>query len=320
MRRWVVIAMVLSAATARAGSLSKQLVDRVTEACVLVQAVQGRQAQSGSGFFVSRNEVVTNYHVIQSAIDGDAELVIVVNSGKPSRKVVEATIVGADEELDLALLRTAYKAATSLRFLRESQLRVTEAVWVAGYPFGTQPGLEVTVTAGTVSSLRRDDEGGLHQVQIDAAINPGNSGGPVVDGQGRVVGVTRAVVTPAVGAGMAIAIPCGAVESFVKEAQKARHRTAALRLKGRTSRQEYRVTKAEKVEEPWGTSVRLTVRGGRDAGDAKPFTVEITDRRRKVLKRQSVLLEELSPREEISVSIRVGKTPFNDVSACEIVE
>ena len=321
MRRGIIAGLALAvAATASGGSLSRPVLARVTDACVLVQAVEGTKGQSGSGFFVGRNEVLTNRHVVQAAIDGDAELRVVVDSASKTRKVVEATLLGADEDLDLALLRVGHRSSTFLRFLRESQLRVTQAVWVAGYPFGTQPGLEVTVTAGTISALRKDEEGELRQVQIDAAINPGNSGGPVVDDRGQIAGVTRAVVTPKVGAGMAIAIPCGAAQEFVDEAKRFRSRSRPLRLMGRSSRPGLRVVRAEKFDEPWGIRVQLTLRGGRDADEAQPFSVEIIDRRRKVLKSHDVVPQGLGQREETTVSIRLKDADYNDVSTCRVID
>ncbi len=316
----VVVVMGACAVAARGGQLSKSVLGRVTSACVLVQAVEGQKAQAGSGFFVGRSEVLTNYHVIQGAIDGDAQVVVVVDSARKSREVVEATVVGADEELDLALLRVEHRSSSSLRFLRDGQLRVTGEVWVAGYPFGTQPGLEVTVTAGTISSLRKDEDGDLRQVQIDASINPGNSGGPVVDGRGGVVGVTRAVVSPKVGAGMAIAIPCGAADAFVSESRRFRRRTGSLRLLGRTSRHGFRVTKAERAAEPWGASVQIELRGDRDADEAEAFTVEIVDRRRKTLKSQDVVPTGLEHRKAKTLTVRLKGVDYNDIAYCRIAD
>jgi len=319
-RRLGVVSLLLAVAAARGGSLSRPVLSRVTEACVLVQAAEGGQGQVGSGFFVGRNEVLTNHHVVAAAIEGDARVAVVIDSAKKSREVVPATILDADEELDLALLHVEHRAATSLRFLRESQLRVTQAVWCVGYPFGTQPGLEVTVTAGTISSLRKDEEGELRQVQIDASINPGNSGGPVVDDRGNVAGITRAVVTPKIGAGMAIAIPCGAAEAFVDKAKRFRARTQPMRVLGKSSRHGLRVLHAEKVALPWGTTVQLTLRGDRDAPEAELFTVEITSRRREVLKTHDVEPTGLRDRQETTVSIRLKDVDFDDVSSCRIVD
>jgi len=321
MSRWPVgVALVAAATAAAAGSLPKNIVGRVTSACVLIQAIEGQRANSGSGFFVARNEVLTNYHVVKAAVDGDARIAVVVDSGTRDRQVVEADLVGADEQLDLALLRTKHRSASTLRFLRESQLRVTQDVWVAGYPFGTQPGLELTLTAGTISSLRHNEGKGLRQVQIDASINPGNSGGPVVDDKGRVAGVTRAVVSPKVGAGMAIAIPCGAAEEFVKQARKFRRRTKSLRLMGRTSRKGLRILRAEKIEEPWGTTVQLSVRGARGAEDVESFSIELADRRRDPLKTRDITVENLQPREKKTIAVRLKGVDFDDIAACRIVD
>jgi S1-C subfamily serine protease len=313
-------ACLATALAAQAGSLPKHIVDRVSAACVLIQAAEGEQGHMGSGFFVSRSEVVTNYHVVRRAVEGDAQVLLVLRGGTPQREIVEATVVGSDEELDLALLRTKANAPNYLRFLPERALKLTMPIWVAGFPFGTRAGLEVTLTAGTVTSLRHDEAGDLSQVQLDAAMNPGNSGGPVVDSSGRVVGVSRAVVNPAVGAGMALAIPGSVAESFVKIASRARRRTAGLRVLGKSSRKGLRVLSVEKVEETWGTRLRVTVRGARDAEDAAPFLVEVADRRREVIERAAVLVEALQPREEKVYTLRLRGADFNDVAIFQIVD
>jgi len=305
---------------AHAGSLPKHIVERVSAACVLIQVVKEEKATVGSGFFVGREQVLTNYHVVKAAVEGDAELALVIRGGPQGYRLADATVLSADEELDLALLRSDRKLSKFLRFVSDKSLRVTQPVWVAGFPFGAKPGLEVTLTAGTITSLRRDEAGQLRQVQVDAAINPGNSGGPVVDSKGRVVGVSRAMVNPKVGSGMAVAIPSGVAQNFVKVAGRARRRVASVRVFGRSTRRGLRVLRAEKVEEPWGTSVRLVLRGARDAERASPFLVEITDSRREVLGRDAVLVSDLEPRKEKTFTIRLRRVDFKDVAACRILD
>ncbi|MFP4058832.1 MAG: S1C family serine protease [Candidatus Brocadiia bacterium] len=305
---------------APAASLPDHVVKRVSSACVLIQVAEGGKGSMGSGFFVSRNDIVTNHHVVKAAAEGGAQVAVVIERGPGRREVAEAAVVASDEELDLALLRTEESARHSLRFLPDRSLKLTQTVFVAGYPFGTRPGLELTVTTGTISSLRHDPEGDLRLVQIDAAVNPGNSGGPVVDERGRVVGVSRATIDPKVGTGIAIAIPSGVVEKFVDVASRVRRRSATLRLRGKSSRDGLRVLGAEKTEETWGTSIRLSVRGKRGAGEALPFLVEITDRRRQVLQRDAVVLAGLRQGEERTYTIRLRGVDFHDVAACQIVD
>ena len=93
----------------------------------------------------------------------------------------------------------------------ELKLTETMPIYLFGFPFGkimatSKGGPAITVGKGSISSLRKDDNGNLAVVQIDGALNPGNSGGPVVDAQGRLVGV--AVATIRNSSGIGLAIPC----------------------------------------------------------------------------------------------------------------
>jgi hypothetical protein len=151
-------------------------------------------------------------------------------------------------------------------------------------------------------------------------MNPGNSGGPVVDERGQVVGVSRAVINPKVGSGMAIAIPSSVAKSFVDHSQRVRRRAEDLRVSGRVLRKGVRIVGAQKVEEPWGTAVRLTVRGMRGIEKALPFTIEVTDPNREVLKREPVDTSDLELHEEKTVTIRLQKVGFQDVVGCRVVD
>ncbi|HUT36957.1 MAG TPA: serine protease [Planctomycetota bacterium] len=313
--------VLLAALAARAGSLPKTIVDRVAAACVLIQSVEGKGGSAGSGFFVGRNEVVTNYHVIKNAAEGGAKVVLVLGTDPKSRKLANATVVAGDEDLDLALLRTDLPSIHTLRLATERSLQLTQQVWVAGFPFGAKPGLEVSLTAGTITALRHDDESGrLRQVQLDAAVNPGNSGGPVVDDKGNVVAVTMATVKPTVGSGMALAIPCGAAEGFLKVARQAKRRTARLQVMGKLPIRGVYLRDGEKAEEVWGTSVSFTLRSTRGTDELPSLAIEVLNRRREVVARETVEVGTLEPREEKTVSVRLRRVAFDDVASCRIVE
>lgn len=323
MGRWAAAAAVLlvGALAVRGASLPKGVVDRVAAACVLIQAGEGKEGSAGSGFFVGRNEVLTNYHVIRAAAEGGGKVVLVMGTDPKTRKLANATVVAGDSELDLALLRCEQPSANTLRFAVERSLALTQAVWVAGFPFGAQPGLEVTLTAGTITALRHDEESGeLRQVQLDAAVNPGNSGGPVVDERGAVVGVSVAIVRPVVGSGMALAIPCGAAERFLKVARQARHRSARLQIGGKVPARNVHIAGGEKVEEVWGTSIHVTLRSTRAVEGLAPLTLEVTNRRREVIARGTLEFGALEPRQEKTLSVRLKGVGFDDVASCRIVE
>ncbi len=313
-------ALLLLAGLAQAASLPSHILDRVTSACVMVHVSKGREGSSGSGFFVAREEVVTNAHVVEPAIKGEASIQLVVGTDTRSPELVDAQLVTVDEELDLALLRTEHRAPRYLRFEPDRRLRVTDPVWVVGFPFGARPGLEPTVTAGTISSLRHDEEGELTTVQVDAAVNRGNSGGPVVNDRGRVLGLTRATINPKVGSGMALAIPSGVTEDFVDEGQRIRHRSSRLSVRGDVRGRGYRIVKAEKQETAWGVAVRITARGYRDTEELAPVTVDFQNRRRDVVRTNTLDFGTLKSREEKTITFRLRGVDYEDIARCEITE
>jgi S1-C subfamily serine protease len=149
----------------------------------------------GSGFFVAPDLVLTNAHVLCPS----DENVQVVTSDE--RKFV-GQVLRANETVDLGLVRVIGAEATPLPMGDVADLAVGDKVMIIGSPVG----LEFTVHEGSVSSLQRSAYG-VAYVQLDAKVNPGNSGGPVIDGEGRVVGVVSLKVAGgAEGIGLALPI------------------------------------------------------------------------------------------------------------------
>jgi putative serine protease PepD len=152
--------------------------------------------------------------VIAGAADG-GQIVAVFANGDSAR----ATIVGRDPNSDVAVVKAqGVSDLTPVELGRSDDLRVGQAVVAIGSPFE----LSGTVTSGIVSALHRPTRAGgeegdqstvLDAIQTDAAINPGNSGGPLVDLQGRVVGINSAIYSPRTGnvaagsVGIGFAIP-----------------------------------------------------------------------------------------------------------------
>jgi serine protease Do len=139
----------------------------------------------GSGFLVDPSGVVvTNYHVVEDADVVEVQL-------RDGRKIVSKDIK-TDPKSDLAIIRIETK--TSLPFLEfgdSSEMEIGDRVLAVGAPFGL-PG---SVTAGIVSGKERSLNVNMYEdfVQTDAAINPGNSGGPLVNLEGKVIGVNAAI-------------------------------------------------------------------------------------------------------------------------------
>jgi 2-alkenal reductase len=202
-----------------------QLYERVSPGVVAIQAYTAEGTSRGSGFvFDGEGHIVTNEHVVANADEVEVDF--------PGGTMAWADVIGSDSNSDLAVLRVDVppEALSPLAMGDSSAVRVGETVVAIGNPFG----LAGTMTVGIVSGLGRtlDSEraapgGGLFSsgdiIQTDAAINPGNSGGPLLNLQGSIIGVNRAILTetftvtgaPA-NSGVGFAIPVNLVRRVVE--------------------------------------------------------------------------------------------------------
>jgi S1-C subfamily serine protease len=198
---------------------------RVSPAVVFVQSNSGRgrlpfpgggQAASGSGFVVdTAGHIVTNEHVVAG---GNRFRVRFGADGRP----LKATLVGKDASSDLAVLKVALPDGVKPLALGDlSEVVPGEQAIAIGSPFG----LRETVTTGIISALGRtihapDGFPIADAIQTDAAINPGNSGGPLLDRQGRVIGVTSQIRTENGNdgnTGVGFAVPVSAIKAVVPQ-------------------------------------------------------------------------------------------------------
>lgn len=170
------------------------------------QAPSRRQQSLGSGFIISGDGfIVTNNHVIKDAVEISVNLQGVNTPFK-------AEVVGRDPETDLALLKIEADRPLPVLELGDSDnVKVGQWVVAIGNPFG----LTHTVTAGIVSAKGRIIGAGPFDdfIQTDASINPGNSGGPLLDMDGRVIGINTAIV--AAGQGIGFAIPSSMAKKII---------------------------------------------------------------------------------------------------------
>lgn len=156
----------------------------------------------GSGMVISEDGLIlTNNHVVEPAAAGGT-LRAVLQDGR----VAVGSIVGQDPQSDVALVQVQLGGLTPVELGNSENVRVGQQVTAIGSPLG----LGGSVTTGIVSALDRavsvGGEAGnastvLNAIQTDAAINPGNSGGPLVDMEGRVVGINSAIATAGPGGG-----------------------------------------------------------------------------------------------------------------------
>lgn len=164
-----------------------------------------RQPQQGlgTGFIIRKDGLIlTNAHVVQGA---DIIKVQLSGTNGDKEELFEAELIGQDQRSDIALIRIKAKGDLPVLELGTSaDLQVGEWVLAVGNPFGHSH----TVTSGIVSAIGREiDEINRYPfIQTDASINPGNSGGPLVNTEGKVIGVNSAIDARAQGIGFAIPI------------------------------------------------------------------------------------------------------------------
>lgn len=178
-----------------------------------------REASSlGSGFIISKDGyLLTNHHVVNNA----SEIIVKLKD----RRELVAKLIGSDESTDVALLKVEAKDLPVFEIGSPDQLQVGEWVLAIGTPFG----FEQSVTAGIVSAKGRSLPDGNYVpfIQTDVAINPGNSGGPLINMQGKVIGINSQIYSRSGGyMGLSFAIPIDVAMNVVEQ----------IKSKGKVSR------------------------------------------------------------------------------------
>jgi S1-C subfamily serine protease len=196
--------------------------DEVEKAAVYVKVPTARGLASGSGFLIKAEGdlglIATNFHVIEMAVfpppgGPPPKVSVVFDSGLKSEVEYPAEVVASEPVRDLAILRIKGRNLPKPLEPRHSQPpKNTQDVLIYGFPLGATLATggrnpAITIGKATVSSLRRDEDGELEQVQIDGNVNHGNSGGPIVDLDGRLIGITVAKIRDELGTGIGFAIP-----------------------------------------------------------------------------------------------------------------
>ncbi len=170
----------------------------------------------GSGFLIDTNgDIVTNNHVVEGA----SSVTVTLQNGK----TVNAVVVGTDATDDLAVVKIAASSVagiTPLQFDDSNAVQVGQTVIAIGSPYGLMnsvttgiiSGLNRTVTEADSYSYTYNNLTGM--LQTDAAVNPGNSGGPLLDTNGRVIGINTEIQNSSDG-GIAFAVPSDTVEKVL---------------------------------------------------------------------------------------------------------
>jgi len=191
-------------------SLSQLFQD--TDQSVVSIAAFGSENAQGSGFIYDKEgHIVTNQHVVEDA--SRVEVSFIDGTTRNAR------IIGTDPYTDLAVLKVSKKDLEPLELGDSSNVKVGQKAIAIGNPFG----LRGSMTTGIISQKGRNlrTQGGFstpNVLQTDAAINPGNSGGPLMNVQGKVVGVNTAIESnTGVFSGIGFAIPSNTVERVIPE-------------------------------------------------------------------------------------------------------
>lgn len=204
--------------------VSNSVVEITTESVVTGGFSQQYIAEgAGSGVIISSDGyIITNNHVIAGA----KTIKVTLRNGT----AYDATIVGADSVVDIALLKIDAKDLTAAVFGDSDKLKVGDMTVVIGNPLGQLGG---TVTDGIISALNRDiviDDQTMNLLQTNAAINPGNSGGGLFDGRGNLVGIIVAKSSGTDVEGLGFAIPINDVLDILEDLKKYGYVTGRIDL------------------------------------------------------------------------------------------
>jgi S1-C subfamily serine protease len=218
------------------------------------------QSGTGTGFIIDPNGViVTNAHVADAETAVAAKQLIVTLADGDA---VPGRVLGVDRAQDLAVVKIARTGLPTVQLGDSDSLQVGDAVVAIGNALGIAG--SPTVTSGIVSGLGRTvtipgTETLVDAIQTDAAINPGNSGGPLVDADGRVIGINTAIADPGSSNNVGFAISISSAEPVID----------ALRA-GRTPKIAFMGVKTETLTPSLVQQAHLSVQAGAYVADVTP--------------------------------------------------
>lgn len=216
---------VLLCAGAAQAALSAYLVQRIKDSVVLVDVALSlaggdKSEGSGSGFVISPDGlIVTNYHVVSmqaEAPDGGTtqaqsrDVKVIFHSGTDREKIYAGKVLRENPDLDLALIKVEIATPVFLELADSEAVAETSAVYACGHPLGLR---EISIRSGTVTAKRTWE--GHRYLEHDAMAEGGNSGGPVVDADGRVLGIHTLTLT-ASNSMTKFAIPSNVLRDWLK--------------------------------------------------------------------------------------------------------
>lgn len=271
----------------------------------------------GSGFLISKDGyIITNNHVVSKAINVKIKIL--------DDREYKAEIIGTDPKTDLALLKIKADNLPYIELGDSNKVEVGEWVLAIGNPLGQ----DLTVTAGIISAKGR--QLGLAQyedfLQTDAAINMGNSGGPLINMEGKVVGINSVILAPSGGnVGIGFAIPSAMAQKVISD----------LKTKGRVVRGYLGInidtmsdSDAEELDYPGGgvlvTNVEKKSPAERAGLERYDIIVKVNGSRVKKVEELSIRIAEVNPGDvvtleiyrkskKMTVKVTVGEAPESEI-------
>ncbi len=181
-----------------------------------------REISSGSGVILTADGyIVTNNHVVQGARKIEVKLPT-RGTTRTQGMTVPARVIGVDRETDLAVIKIDKTGLATLALGDSNQLKQGELVMAFGNPRGLEGSVSMGIVSSTGRQVKPDDP--MVYIQTDAPINPGNSGGPLVNTDGRVVGINTFILTQSGGSeGLGFAVPSSVVRTVYDQIRKDGH-------------------------------------------------------------------------------------------------
>ena len=196
--------------TATSAQNTEQLAEKARAATVYLEMADKDDniLGSGSGFFVGQSQIATNFHIIAGAAKGTAKL------ADSTTKYTVDGISAADEENDLAILKVTGFEGEPLPLGNSDAARIGDTVYVAGNP----KGLKDKFSKDTINNLHEGNA--KKRFQMTALISPGNSGGPVLNGNGKAIGIS--LITLEEGQNLNFAIPSNEIKELLTQSGEAK--------------------------------------------------------------------------------------------------
>jgi len=257
----------------------RQLTERIRPAVVQISAVGVGAAETSPGRLISNRStgsgvivdpagyIVTNAHVVGTArrvqvmlsqsvtIPGSPHSIL-----KPAGRTVNADVIGADQETDIAVLKIAETGLPSLKFADSEAIQQGDFVFAAGSPFGLDNSISMGIVSSVARQVRTDDA--MIYIQTDASINPGNSGGPLLDTTGDIVGINTFILSNSGGnEGVGFAVPGNIVKNVFEQIREhGRVRRGQIGVIAQTITP--KLSAALNLNRDWGVMIADVAQGG----------------------------------------------------------